>query len=260
MPNTGRPSRDCHSCRKRRVKVSTVRGCPSLLTHIQCDLKRPGCDRCLRIGKICPGYREETSLLFRHEDLRSLSGPSSDRRRRTTSSERHETGSSGSSTPLDLSRQASLIEDASFLIPEDKLQLTDRLILSQDSGTDSHLVPINEWAGLAPALVLSMFSLDMDGQRDFGNISFLPKVLATSPSDGPITLCCNALAFAFLANKACSFAGFAARDEAYGKALAATNKLVGDEWLCQEDETAICAWLLSFYEVSHVLVNRTSYS
>ncbi|KAI6783795.1 uncharacterized protein J7T54_001671 [Emericellopsis cladophorae] len=50
MPNTGKPSRDCHLCRKRRVK---------------CDLGRPQCQRCIKYGAECPGYRNQQDLLFR---------------------------------------------------------------------------------------------------------------------------------------------------------------------------------------------------
>lgn len=32
MPNTGRPSRDCHACRKRRVKVGVAR--PRILVSL----------------------------------------------------------------------------------------------------------------------------------------------------------------------------------------------------------------------------------
>ncbi|GAB0134370.1 hypothetical protein EsDP_00002747 [Epichloe bromicola] len=51
MPNTGRPSQDCHLCRRRRVK---------------CDLARPGCQRCFKYGVDCPGYREQHELVFRN--------------------------------------------------------------------------------------------------------------------------------------------------------------------------------------------------
>src|SRR5271170_2072046 len=51
MVNTGRPSRGCHSCRKRRVK---------------CDEGRPACQNCQRLTIRCPGYREDAELTFRN--------------------------------------------------------------------------------------------------------------------------------------------------------------------------------------------------
>ncbi|KAK6227367.1 hypothetical protein QIS74_00922 [Colletotrichum tabaci] len=53
MPNTGKPSPNCHLCRQRRVK---------------CDLARPQCQRCIKYGVLCPGYRDDQDLLFQHTD------------------------------------------------------------------------------------------------------------------------------------------------------------------------------------------------
>lgn len=41
----------------------------SLNRTAQCDLTRPGCSRCAKLGKICPGYREESDLLFRNANI-----------------------------------------------------------------------------------------------------------------------------------------------------------------------------------------------
>ncbi|KAF2108993.1 hypothetical protein BDV96DRAFT_503571, partial [Lophiotrema nucula] len=52
MPNVGKPSKGCKNCRDRKVK---------------CDLKRPSCTQCLRIGKECHGYRDPLTMMFRNE-------------------------------------------------------------------------------------------------------------------------------------------------------------------------------------------------
>ncbi|EGX90450.1 Fungal transcriptional regulatory protein [Cordyceps militaris CM01] len=57
MPNTGKPSQDCHLCRQRRVK---------------CDLARPACQRCTKYGAVCPGYRDQQALVFRNADPSTL--------------------------------------------------------------------------------------------------------------------------------------------------------------------------------------------
>jgi hypothetical protein len=130
-----------------------------------------------------------------------------------------------------------------------KLEFTDRLVLPKPWQSATDIVPIDRWPTIASSLVLSMFSVVVDGKRNFGKASFLPEALRNSSPDAPSALCCDALAYAFLVNKNSTVEGYATRDEAYGRALAATNKLVGDDELCHRDETAICAWLLSFYEV-----------
>ncbi|ENH75378.1 Transcriptional regulatory protein moc3 [Fusarium oxysporum f. sp. cubense race 1] len=44
-------SRACETCKKRRKK---------------CDETRPACLRCVKSRRRCPGYKDNTSLLFRH--------------------------------------------------------------------------------------------------------------------------------------------------------------------------------------------------
>lgn len=41
MPNTGRSSGACHACRRMKIK---------------CGEERPGCTRCIRANRQCPGY------------------------------------------------------------------------------------------------------------------------------------------------------------------------------------------------------------
>ncbi|KAJ5671090.1 hypothetical protein N7507_000217 [Penicillium longicatenatum] len=52
MPYYGRPSKNCGSCRERRIK---------------CDRIEPVCSQCIRAGKPCGGYRDIPALLFRDE-------------------------------------------------------------------------------------------------------------------------------------------------------------------------------------------------
>ncbi|KAK6615407.1 White-opaque regulator 1-like protein 2 [Botrytis cinerea] len=53
----GKPSKACLCCRKRRIK---------------CDQKLPACTQCVRVDKICPGYRDQLELCFRDENERTL--------------------------------------------------------------------------------------------------------------------------------------------------------------------------------------------
>lgn len=47
-----RLSRGCLRCRQR---------------HVRCDEGRPLCRRCINRGEVCEGYRDDASLIFRHE-------------------------------------------------------------------------------------------------------------------------------------------------------------------------------------------------
>ncbi|KFY28446.1 hypothetical protein V491_00459 [Pseudogymnoascus sp. VKM F-3775] len=48
----GRLSRGCLRCKQRRVR---------------CDEGRPSCRRCVKRNEVCEGYRDEASIIFRHE-------------------------------------------------------------------------------------------------------------------------------------------------------------------------------------------------
>ncbi|KAK5627623.1 hypothetical protein RRF57_003338 [Xylaria bambusicola] len=57
MVYCGKASQGCQSCRTRRIR---------------CDKKRPECSQCIRVGKECPGYRDQLSLIFRDESSKVI--------------------------------------------------------------------------------------------------------------------------------------------------------------------------------------------
>lgn len=57
MVYCGKASQGCQSCRTRRIK---------------CDKVRPQCAQCIRVGKQCPGYRDQLSLMFRDESSKVI--------------------------------------------------------------------------------------------------------------------------------------------------------------------------------------------
>lgn len=52
MVYCGKPSQGCGECRSRKIR---------------CDQVKPVCSQCIRANRICPGYRDQLSLLFRDE-------------------------------------------------------------------------------------------------------------------------------------------------------------------------------------------------
>ncbi|KAB8274354.1 hypothetical protein BDV30DRAFT_209297 [Aspergillus minisclerotigenes] len=48
----GKPSKGCGECRSRKIR---------------CDQARPTCSQCIKGNRVCPGYRDELSLMFRDE-------------------------------------------------------------------------------------------------------------------------------------------------------------------------------------------------
>ncbi|KAJ5569539.1 uncharacterized protein N7459_008969 [Penicillium hispanicum] len=71
MPFYGRPSKNCQSCRDRRIKVrvdGSPTRCESDTPAAQCDRLEPVCSQCRRAGKSCGGYRDVPAFLFRDEN------------------------------------------------------------------------------------------------------------------------------------------------------------------------------------------------
>ncbi|EXA39056.1 hypothetical protein FOQG_03621 [Fusarium oxysporum f. sp. raphani 54005] len=57
MVYCGKASQGCQNCRVRRIK---------------CDKIKPECSQCIRVGKKCPGYRDQLSLMFRDESSKVI--------------------------------------------------------------------------------------------------------------------------------------------------------------------------------------------
>ncbi|WQF75793.1 Putative zn(2)Cys(6) fungal-type DNA-binding domain-containing protein [Colletotrichum destructivum] len=57
MVYCGKASQGCQNCRTRRIK---------------CDKVKPECSQCIRVGKRCPGYRDQLSLMFRDESTKVI--------------------------------------------------------------------------------------------------------------------------------------------------------------------------------------------
>ena len=58
-------SKGCNSCRARRIKARILRQISQehSIDLRKCDLGQPECDKCLRIGRHCPGYRRDAVFI-----------------------------------------------------------------------------------------------------------------------------------------------------------------------------------------------------
>ncbi|KAL2818391.1 hypothetical protein BJX63DRAFT_73609 [Aspergillus granulosus] len=69
----GKPSKGCGECRSRKIR---------------CDQGRPTCSQCAKGNRVCPGYRDELSLMFRDESQqvvrKAKTGSSGRRNKKTT--------------------------------------------------------------------------------------------------------------------------------------------------------------------------------
>lgn len=68
MVYTG-PSKGCLACLKRRVKVCStrldLRADENTNSNPKCDEAKPQCQRCLKAGRECPGYRDPSRIKIR---------------------------------------------------------------------------------------------------------------------------------------------------------------------------------------------------
>lgn len=107
-----------------------------------------------------------------------------------------------------------------------------------------------EWEEYTLPLVLNLFS---HSNMPFCLCRALPTMLLGASDNSPLLLSCKALGFAVLANKVSLESAQAARDDAYGKALVATNAVLSDPEVCKQDFVLVSVWLLSIYEVCGVI-------
>jgi hypothetical protein len=84
------PSRGCHNCRQRRIKVGRVPTSHVVLARYQtntaqCDQQLPACGQCIKKKKTCPGYRSEADIIFRAENDHAASLVAARKSRRKSS-------------------------------------------------------------------------------------------------------------------------------------------------------------------------------
>ncbi|KAE8379709.1 hypothetical protein BDV26DRAFT_156031 [Aspergillus bertholletiae] len=215
MGNTGLPSKDCHLCRRRRVK---------------CDLARPGCLRCKKIGNDCPGYRDLGRLGSNFRILTLDSYPRQKRKRCQNQNAEEEPDQH----LLPLTRAAAAAAAAA-----QKSQLA--LPLS---------APTEPWETHAKALVISQFTiLTLRGASVYASFDFLPPLLERADPESTLYQVCNAISSAYFANLARSDSIGLRHRKIYGRALQSLATDVSDVEKQRQDSTLVAVWLLCLYEL-----------
>ncbi|KAE8387272.1 hypothetical protein BDV23DRAFT_186535 [Aspergillus alliaceus] len=206
MGNTGLPSKDCHTCRRRRVK---------------CDLGRPGCLRCEKIGQDCPGYRDLGRV---GSSFRIVTPESYPHRKRQNSRRR-----------LKQNRE----QEARYLC--------------QFVGARQPSLPYaltEQWEAHVKPLVISQFTIvTSQGARVYGSVDFLPQLLEHADTKSTLYTACSAIASAYFTNRARSDSiGFGHR-KLYGKVLRSLSNDVANVEMQKQDSTLATMWLLCLYEL-----------
>lgn len=220
MPNTGKPSKDCFSCRQRRIKVGSfwhqsIGATGHFADDRQCDLVRPGCTQCARLRKMCPGYRDETSLRFRNSntasfELKSRTG------RRLKLHYYHQPGSTGGTRDTNSRPNNSL--------PVELPQTLSR-----------HVIP----------LVLDKFSIGPKA----GIFATVNRMVSIAGQTSPIYAVSNAIAYAYRASYTGSPTARSDMFHAYGTALRTVKAALDDPVEYKKDSTLLAVWMFVVYEV-----------
>ena len=232
MPGAGNRSGGCYSCRGMKVK---------------CDERRPGCFRCEKAGRTCPGYREELDI-FRsmNETAESKVLDMRVKRRKSREPRTPSTGSSLSGERLTLTVASSSAGPStkSSSPPVHSASLNKHR---------SHLAPpmAEDWDAQAIFYFFDAFTIQPDAARSSpGYYDWLSELYFESPQDSYLIDAAKAAAFMFLSKRSClqSFAVQARRS--YGKALmqASSNLNILEE--AKSDRMIATLVLLGVYEVS----------
>ncbi|PYI02697.1 putative Zn(II)2Cys6 transcription factor [Aspergillus sclerotiicarbonarius CBS 121057] len=198
MVYRGKPSTACARCRSRRLK---------------CDRQRPSCSSCLRVSKICTGYRDLVALSF--EDQTDEVVGKARRRHERQLTGKHESSSRSALATHSVSLATRPI---SAPIKDDGISYVLTYYLGQThSNLQSHL-------------------------------SFLRFLLQTSPSVA-ITASINAMGLASLANIHSSPRLMLAARQEYSVALSETSAVLADTRRATSDSTLAAILMLGLYEV-----------
>ena len=231
MPAAGNRSGGCFSCRKMKVK---------------CDERRPGCHRCEKAGRPCPGYREEIDNFRSMND--TVVGRAQEREKRRRSREPPTPPTTGS-----LPEEKPIVKvDPGSTRFRSGSPPTRSSSMNKQRG---YLAPpmSTDWDTQAIYHFFDGFVIPVDHSRSQeGQYDFLPELYTDSTSDCYLVDATKAAAFMYLAKRSClqSFAVQARRS--YGKALmqASSNLNISEE--AKSDRMMATLFLLGLYEVRPV--------
>lgn len=234
------PSRGCHNCRQRRIKVFHAPHFYALdqTNTAQCDQKVPACGQCTKKKKTCPGYRSEADIIFRVENdhAASLVAGRKSRRRSSPPPQAH---SSAQPSP------GPVIQDPAELAKSTGTSVISYEKLVQPPNFRTLLPTVGERASCFFIANYILQSSDIS----YGFMEYLPPLVGYK-SGGMLSTVIECLGLAAMSNLAGSQsqATIAARRR-YGEALAMVNRALQTPHMITEDQTLLSVMLLGVYEV-----------
>ncbi|KAJ5697119.1 hypothetical protein N7488_010803 [Penicillium malachiteum] len=223
MVNTGLPSRDCETCRQRRVK---------------CDLRRPFCRRCEKIGRVCSGYRDlsKPTLTFR------VQTPS-------TFSTRKKHGRKDAEI-VDVNYQ-SVSKTNPSILPATQDDDPQNIVMSSEQASFQPLSMVSQpWGSHILPFIIHNFSFPSpSGGRFRGSLECVPNLLYNIDPNSALHLVCQAVGYVYHANQTNSRKSTVTHRQMYGNALRALQDDINDVEKQKEDSILLAVWLACLYEL-----------
>ncbi|KAG6031305.1 hypothetical protein E4U40_007271, partial [Claviceps sp. LM458 group G5] len=255
-----------------------------------CDLARPGCQRCVKYGVECPGYREQHELVFRNADPTAVAKRKKRASAKVTEQDGTKAGSSSSSsskattsratsraartsstttTVFELDPNASLSSALMSMPPSPAASSPSSLSSwsssssSSSSSSDDTRPPLprgltDHWTNHSVPILLTIYST-------FG---FLHDLYKTNPGNGPLIWAAHLFSRTYVTNvrypvHVCNESALETQRELgtyMGKTLSAVNAALNDPAGAFRDDVLATVWILANYELLVGSVNRAGLS
>ncbi|PYH45711.1 Zn(II)2Cys6 transcription factor [Aspergillus saccharolyticus JOP 1030-1] len=232
----GKPSKGCGECRSRKIR---------------CDQARPTCSQCAKGHRVCPGYRDELSLMFRDESQqvvrKARTGATARRSKPTTKSgSSGRPGSSGSTTTSSPSAASGSSNIEVEFNDDSRADLQRQTVVRHSLDLQPSYQPTgNEAICFFLQQVNWIGSIWM--RSDFVGEYIVDK--RTSPSQQAMVASMTSTGMAMLARARRSAPLKTVSEKEYGQALQLLKSAVTDEKEARDNSTLAAVLLLAFFEV-----------
>ena len=224
MPNVGRPSGACHTCKRMKVK---------------CGEEKPQCNRCCRANRRCPGYGPKPEM-FRHSSIVSQGKPA----HRAASF--RDTGEVNGAQLVDAERQQEQKLSSRTATPEHDLQQKRSPVLNLSITAD--------WEQQAPRLFFHFYTIATESDNIYGGHMSLLEDYCNSYSHIPYLLdALRAVALIDTSHRA-NLQPLCEKAMSYrAKALYSLQQALCDKAEARKDHVLLALFLLERFEVRPLL-------
>lgn len=222
------------------------------LIGVQCDLGRPSCQRCIKYGAECPGYRDEQDVLFRHVRASNLKRGKAKATRPDATSKKEDPGASQGGSPSFITWQSSdgASDHGSSTYSQSLVHRGATPYTPPSADTASTFTPTavslrsikEDWTLHSIPLLLDCYSSVVVLGRIYNEIIALKNDAFMNAT--------HLWARTYLANRFHAPQDQRENELCVSKALGSLAVAMRDPRMATADSTIMAVWLLGMYEVS----------